>query len=601
MAAATSTTSTNTARADVPQSQREFNATPLKKLCILFLSFTAAVGLLSTTIVIVAPILIATTHRFPSLSLQQQMSKIAGGGHPSHDEIIYVPPTQEDLDRIRQELEVSEILPAFDSGVDKSDNPRSASRIQSVIATTESQLQQLEREWNMVKKEIDELTGSYNSFLERWDQDTSRNVMSVDESATMQYFESRLTALRTILGGQRTSFMDLDRHDMTNLLTSAVDELHWLLNAEDESEDAHKTLLFLNSNNLLFNVLTNESAPTKNETNQTSCQSSYLDLNEGNPSSEFIPTAKPVKISTASHAITDETARESDLYFLVEEIKRKLVWEEDDESMSRPPFISDEELDNIRSNIAPMISSIENVRNSALDKERKVREYWVDRIETFVSELESSDDVGSNGAIDSNDALLCASTGLVGELMEAGLETFRRKGDLRSELEDVALRSVMEAPPEQAAILLSDLQKIEVPKIDYTSDETTSTRPATSSWKVGKNSIAYVVDGPWLLRGVVNWIDYFVDAISGYNGKLLSMLLVKPSMLIVYNSLCPCIADHVDSLFDWIVGDGPGSSVGSVFVASFSKLIRKIPLPESVGRMKRSGILAGRTRTLLES
>lgn len=507
------------ARANVPQSQTKFNATPLKKICILFLSFTAAVALLSTTIVTVAPILIAMAHRFPSL--HKQMILIGGGDNPSHDEIIYIPPTQEDLDRIRQELEVSEILPAINAvTVDKSDNPRSASYIQSVIATTESQLQQLEREWNMVKKEIDELTLAYNSFLERWDQDTSRNVMSVDESATMQYFESRLTSLSTILGGQRTSFLDLDRHDMTHLLTTAVDELHWMLNAEeDEAADAHKTLLFLNANNLLLKVLANVPASSKNETNQT-CQPSYLDLNEGKPSSEFFPTSKPVMTSKASLAITDETARESDLYFLIEEIKRKLVWEEDDESFSRPPFISDQELEDIRSNIAPMISSIENMRRSALDKERKVRDYWVDRIATFVSELESSDDIGSNRANDSNDELLCASTGLVEEMMEAGLKTFRRKGDLRSELEDVALRSVMDAPPEQAAILLSDLKKIDVPKIDYTTDETTtSTQLPTSSRKVGKKSIAYAVDGPWLRRGVVNWIDYFVDAISGYNGK----------------------------------------------------------------------------------
>ena len=58
--------------------------------------------------------------------------------------------------------------------------------------------------------------------------------------------------------------------------------------------------------------------------------------------------------------------------------------------------------------------------------------------------------------------------------------------------------------------------------------------------------------------------------------------------------------DYVDALFDWIVGDGADASVGSVFVASITKQARKIPLPGCVERIKRSGILAGRTRSLLE-
>ena len=53
-------------------------------------------------------------------------------------------------------------------------------------------------------------------------------------------------------------------------------------------------------------------------------------------------------------------------------------------------------------------------------------------------------------------------------------------------------------------------------------------------------------------------------------------------------------------MFDWIVGDGAGSTVGSVLVASFLKLLRKVPIPEYVGHMKRSGILGGRTRHIVE-
>ena len=383
----------------------------------------------------------------------------------------------------------------------------------------------------MAKEEIDDLSVAYDSFLERWEQDimsSSRPAMSVvDESAMMQYFESRLTSLRTILGGQRSSFMDLDRHDMTQLITSAMDELRWLLNEEDESEnDAYKTLLFSNVNNTLFKLLALDasSASNRNETNHT-CHASYLDLNEGNPSMEFRPTSKAVKPPSGSHnAITEETARESDLNDLVEAIEISLSWH-DDESMPHPPFISDEAVEDIRSAIAPMVTSIEKVRRSSLANEKKVRDYWLDRIETFVSDVEDSY-AGSNhdsddGDDDDDEDLLCASSGLVEEMMEEGMEAFRKRENLRSELEGVALRAVEDAPPEIIDFLRTELQEANVPKIDSSSDTALPhhTTTTTSSWKVGKKSIAYAVDGPWLRRGVVNWIDYCVDVVSGYNGK----------------------------------------------------------------------------------
>jgi hypothetical protein len=601
-----STSTSNNASTDVPL--REFCPTPIKKICILFLSFTVAVALLSTTIVILAPIFIAVTNRFPSV-----LNTLARGSnhHPSQ-KIIYIPPTQEDLDRIRQELEVSDVLPSITIDTENSDNPRSASRVHSVIASTEAQLQQLQREWDMAKEEIDDLSVAYDSFLERWEQDimsSSRPAMSVvDESAMMQYFESRLTSLRTILGGQRSSFMDLDRHDMTLLITSAMDELRWLVKEEDESEnDAYKTLLFSNVNNTLYKLLALDasSASNRNETNHT-CHASYLDLNEGNPSMEFRPTSKAAKPPSGSHnAITEETARESDLNDLVEAIEISLSWH-DDEPMPHPPFISDEAVEDIRSAIAPMATFIEKLRRSSLANEKKVRDYWVDRIESFVSDVEDSY-AGSNHDSDDDDDdddedLLCASSGLVKEMMEEGMEAFRKRGNLRSELEGVALRAVEDAPPEIIDFLRTELQEANVPKIDYSSDTALPqpTTTTTSSWKVGKKSIAYAVDGPWLRRGVVNWIDYCVDVVSGYNGKCPLMFLCMSSMVNASTSLLPCYTDHLDSLLDWIVGDGAGSSVGSVLLASVSKLVRKIPLPESVGRLKKAGILAGRTRSILE-
>lgn len=436
---------------------------------------------------------------------------LATGSNPSH-EIMYIPPTQDDLDQIIQELEVSEVLPAINMSTEDSDNPRSESSIRSFISATESQLQQLEREFNTVIKEVDDLKVAYDSWLERWEQDMSRNELSVVyESAVKQYFESRLVSLRTILGGQ--SFMDLDMQNVTQLIATAIKELRWMMN---KSDDEYKKILFLNSNNMLLKLLTNESTFNDNDTDK-SCHASYLDLNNGNPSIELIPKPNAVK-KRDFDAITEETALESDLNDLVEDIKSSLSWH-DIEAMPHPPLISDEGMNDIRSNIAPMVTSIVKMRRSSLANEKKVRNYWVDKIETFVSDVESSDFEYST---DENEDLLCSSSSLVKGMIEEGLEAFRRNGDLRSELEGVALRAVKDASPEITDILWAQLQETGVPKtIDVRHGSSMPHQATTSSWKVGKKSIAYAVDGPWLRRGVVNWTDYFIDVVSGYNGKSL--------------------------------------------------------------------------------
>ena len=61
-----------------------------------------------------------------------------------------------------------------------------------------------------------------------------------------------------------------------------------------------------------------------------------------------------------------------------------------------------------------------------------------------------------------------------------------------------------------------------------------------------------------------------------------------------------CNTDTLDALIDWMMGD-EGETVGTHVVQSFSKAMRMIPFPtEYVGRLKKSGIFAGRTRSLLE-
>lgn len=307
----------------------------------------------------------------------------------------------------------------------------------------------------------------------------------------------------------------------------AMEELNWLLSVASKEES--NNALFFNANNILFKTL-------NAQTNST-CQQSYLELNKGKSSNEFIPSSttsekKPnvkytKKKKTRAHndpppAITDETARESDLYELVQSIKHILSrrdlasvkLDENDESMPSP--ISDEGVNEIRSKIAPMVGTIEEKRRAALAQESEIREYWLGRVETLETNslVSSNDDDGEEGG-------LCASSNLVEGMVREGLEAFRGKIDLRTALESAALLAVQE--DEEATFMLrSEIEKISIPEIDYErTDFGRPSSPGTSSWKVGKKSVSYLVDGPLIHHGVVGWIDFFVDSISGYWGKSL--------------------------------------------------------------------------------
>jgi hypothetical protein len=70
-------------------------------------------------------------------------------------------------------------------------------------------------------------------------------------------------------------------------------------------------------------------------------------------------------------------------------------------------------------------------------------------------------------------------------------------------------------------------------------------------------------------------MNYFVDVISGYN-------------------------DNVDALLDWIIGDS-GSTFGEISVDAFFGMVRRVPCHDRIAEfIKGAGILAGRTRALLE-
>ena len=49
---------------------------------------------------------------------------------------------------------------------------------------------------------------------------------------------------------------------------------------------------------------------------------------------------------------------------------------------------------------------------------------------------------------------------------------------------------------------------------------------------------------------------------------------------------CTLFPDNVDSLLDRMVGDD-GASVGKSIVVYLSKIVRKVPFPDNVDRLKR--------------
>ena len=565
-------------------------AKPIKKICIILISLIPAVALLSITNVIVAHMFVATAVLFPPKPKAASPSVVQGNNRSvkpksSHKKYppkvetktVYISPTEEDLERIKQELESSDPLPPITTD---DDSQRSAARVQTVVTSTETLLNQRDQDYEMAKKEIGDLAEAFASFVERLEQDTSRDVPT--SAATAKHFEVQLTFLRSVLG--RTALKDLDKQDLMHVFTVVMEDLRWLLRDEEEpSANAEKNALFYNVNNTLFTALIDETTSEVNVAN-SACHPLYLALEEGKPSIEFTPPPKTVtkkrKVKYTKPAATpmsSETARESDLYGLVENIKnilsrRDLSSIKLDEHEPLPNPIDDKGVDDIRSQILPMVNTIRKKWETLVAQELQMRDYWMGRIEAMKADSIPSNDDGGGP---------CASTDLVEGMVAGGLETLRRKGVLRSSLVHGVFTSLSNSP-DMVLSVSDEMKKVVVeevfPEIEDESDGGRASPPSTpgsSSWKLGKRSIFYAVDGPLLHHGIVGWIDTFVDAISGYN-------------------------DHIDAMVDWAIGV-EGVSVGTSMVDAFSKIVQKIPLPvEYVGRFKKAGILAGRARTLIE-
>ena len=548
---------------------------PIKKICIIFISFLLAVILISLTNIVLAHVFVATTILFPPKTTTDTNNN--NNNSPSskpkkniQTKTVYVPPTQEDLERIRQELETSDPLPQ------ENDNENTITHdVQSIIKSTETLLSKREKELSVAQSEIDELNDAYVSFEQRLTQDTTEHT-KIEYDKIIKVLQDQVPSLRELLG--RKTFIDLDQKELMELYDGALDDLSWLLKVDDMDEETkkQKSILFLNANDVLFQVL---NAATSNSTTITAaatCDNSYLDLDNVKASSEFAnvkssSTTKAADDTSSSH-VTDDTARESDLYELVQNIKHILSRRDLAAAVKvddvLPSPISDVGVAEIRSTIiSPMARTIEEKRKAALIHEDEIRESWMGKIESLKASL-----ISANGNKDDGGAAeLCTSPNLVEDMVTRGIEAIRSKNNLRSTLESVALLAVGD-DEETTAMLQSKLDEINVPDIDY---EGRGDRKPPTDAPSSKRTLSYLVDGPLLHKGVVGWIDYFVDCISGYD-------------------------DNIDGILDWVVGE-EGKSVGNIVVDSFTKVVRQIPFPtEFFRKIRKSGILGGRTRSLIE-
>lgn len=558
-------------------------AKPIKKICIIFISFLLAVILLSITNIILAHVFIVTTILFPPKTNTNTNNN--NNNSPSskpkkniQTKTVYVPPTQDDLERIRQELETSDPLPPENENDEQNTITHD---VQSIIKSTETLLSKREKVLSVAQNEIDELNDAYVSFEQRLRQDTTQHT-KIEYDKIIKVLQDQVPSLRELLG--RKTFIDLDQKELMELYDGALDDLGWLLKVEDMDEETkkYKSILFLNANDVFVKVL---NAATSNSTTITAaatCDKSYLALDDDRASSEFAnvksssatkaaDTKKVVDDTSSSH-VTDDTARESDLYELVQNIKHILSRRDLTAAVKAddvlPSPISDEGVAEIRSTIiSPMARTIEEKRKAALTHEDEIRELWVGKIESLKTSL-----ISNNGDKDDGGAAeLCTSPNLVEDMVTGGTEAIRSKNNLRLTLEGVALLAVGD-DEETTAMLQSKLDEINVPDIDY---EGRGDRKPPTDASSSKRTLSYLVDGPLLHKGVVGWIDYFVDCISGYD-------------------------DNIDCILDWVVGE-EGKSVGNLVVDSFTKVVRQIPFPsELIGKIRKSGILGGRARSLIE-
>ncbi|KAK1736673.1 hypothetical protein QTG54_012695 [Skeletonema marinoi] len=398
---------------------------------------------------------------------------------------------------------------------------------------------------------MDELTEAYESFVTRFEEDIAHYHANEEET------EVQLDYLPQFM--KRKSLLDLDRGSMEDLFEDVMADLNVLLKDD---------VILRNSNQALMKVLSSNGS---NDNVVSSCDATFLDLDKGNPTPELEAVAAPKQTATATKVhkpvITEDTARESDLYERIESIKEILSRRE--LSGDKNP-IDDEGVAGIRSQVAAVVSTLLENRKAALDASKEIQQHLLE--ETSLASIESSPE-------DDVDDTMCASPVMVEKMVQRGLDSIRSQADLQSTLittvfnvvanesEDDDFKQIMGALDEE----MSD---IDVAKIDFSNksseDEENKNMPPKSD---KRQTLSYVVDGPLLHQGLAGSIDSVVELISGHN-------------------------DYVDEFFDYIMSR-QGVSVGAATADSISNFMRKVPLPE-LEKLRQSGILGGRIRSLVE-
>jgi len=464
---------------------------------------------------------------------------------------VYVPPTQQDLENILIELESSEPLPISSNNI-INNGESSVNRVKSAIASLQSLMEQKTDRDATALKDMDELTEAYESFVTRFEEDIAHYHANEEEGTEVQ-----LDYLPKFM--KRKSLLDLDRGSMEDLFEDVLSDLNVLLKDD---------VILRNSNQALMKVLSsNESSDNV----ASSCDSTFLDLAEGKPTPELEAVVAPKTTAAAAAVhkpvITEDTARESDLYERIDSIKEILSRRE--LSGDKNP-IDDEGVAGIRSQVAAVVSTLLENRKAALDASKEIQQHLLE--ETSLASIESSPEEDA-------DNTMCASPVMVEKMVQRGLDSIRSQADLQSTLittvfgvvadesEDDDFKQIMVALDEE----MSD---IDVPRIDFSKksggEEASKNMPPKSD---KRKTLSYVVDGPLLHQGLAGSIDSFVELISGYN-------------------------DYVDEFFDYIMSR-QGVSVGAATADSISNFMRKVSLPE-LEKLRQSGILGGRIRTLVE-
>ncbi len=464
---------------------------------------------------------------------------------------VYVPPTQDDLQKILLELESSEPLPD-NSNINQNNGESSMKRAQSAIASLQTLVEKKATGADTALKDVEELIEAYESFVTRFEEDLAHyHVNDVNTDKVLEHLSQFM---------MRKSLLDLDRDALDDLFKGIRADLNAL---------AGDDVLLQNSNQALLKLF-------ENDASSSSCDPSFLDLAQGNPTPELEVTVDaPQQTATSATKvkndviISEDTARESDLYERIDTIKEILSRRDLSSGDSKDP-IDEEGVAEIRAKVSEMVLTLVNNQQDGFATTEEITQHLLKEA--------SLPSIGSNPEEDNTDSTMCASPGMVEKLVQRGLDSIRTKADLQSALISTVFSVVAEeSEDDEFQQIMGALDKVmsdvDVPRIDFSGksyeDESKNVPPKSDKRK----SLSYVVDGPLLHQGVAGSIDSFVELISGYN-------------------------DYVDEFLDYIM-NRHGASVGTAAADGISDLARKVPLPE-LEKLRQSGILGGRIRTLVE-